>query len=289
MPGGETGLLLVRGRIRAAGTEAAPVTFTSGEVDPLPGDWHGIVVLDSSKKNLLEWCRIEAAVTGVTLEFSELVIRQTVVTRSQTGLAVHASHVIATGGGVTECADGITSADGDVDLSEVSISGTQRGITARGGSLFLAASGVTAVKGSAVAAKGARLHLEGTRIAGNGTGIELVGCRGDLTGTRIEDNLTLGLDVADSPLRMTGNRIAGNREGGIMVRSGRGVLWDNTIEANGGFDLVNAGIDEVMAPSNWWGTADPAAVRGRVRQRCLDGVCGALLVEPVLGAPPAAR
>jgi parallel beta-helix repeat protein len=145
---------------------------------------------------------------------------------------------------------------------------------------------VTASEGSAVEATGARLRLEGNRFVGNGAGVVVTECRGDLVGNRIEENRTVGLDSAGSPLRITGNQIAGNGEGGVVIRSGGGTLWDNSLGGNGGYELAAAGPEDVMAPGNWWGSADLAVVRGRIWEGCGAGVCGRVIFMPLRTAPP---
>jgi hypothetical protein len=281
-PGGETGFLLIRGRVQAIGTKEAPITFTSDEINPVPGDWQGIMILDSFKKNLLEWCRIEAAVTGVAAEFSDLTLRQTTMTRCRTGASVRSSSVIITGGGASECVTGFFSRDGDADLDAVKFSGNRHGITVKGGSLFLSSSEITGSERSALDATGARLHLEGSSLVKNGAGVTLSGCRGELVGNRIEENRGAGLELAASPLRITGNRITGNGTTGVIVRSGGGTLWDNILERNGDGELAVTGSEDVAAPGNWWGTAELDRIRGRIR----EGVGGTVLFTPILEAPP---
>jgi hypothetical protein len=281
-PAGEAGFLLIRGRVQAIGTKEAPITFTSDEINPAPGDWQGIMILDSSKKNLLEWCRVEAAVTGVAAEFSDLTLRQTTMTRCRTGASVRSSSVIITGGGASECVTGFFSRDGDVDLDAAKFFGNRQGLTVTGGSLFLSSSEITGSERSALNATGARLHLEGSSFVKNGAGVTLSGCRGGLVGNRIEENRGAGLELAASPLRITGNRIAGNGTTGVIVRSGGGTLWDNILERNGDGELAVTGSEDVTVPGNWWGTVELDRIRGRIR----GGVGGTVLFTPILEDPP---
>ena len=280
---GGSGFILIRGRIQAVGTKDSPITFTSDEVNPASGDWQGIMVLDSSKKNILEWCSVDSAATGIAVEFSELALSQTSLTRSRTGMAVRTSRVVITGGGASDCVTGVSFKNGDGDLDNVKLSGNQRGISANGGSLFLSASEVSGSKRIAIEATGTRLHLEGSSFVRNGAGVLLTGCRGDLVGNRIEENRTVGLELADSPLKITGNRIIGNGTTGIMVRSGGATLWDNSLEKNGDGELAVMGSEEVAAPGNWWGCADPDRIKGRIR---VGEAGGTVLFTPLLEVPP---
>ena len=281
-PEGNSGMLLIRGRLQATGTSDQPVTFTSDEINPVVGDWQGILMLDSSKKNLLEWCRIEGAVTGVAAEFSDVALRQTSVSRSRTGVALCSSTAVVSGGGITECTTGLFSRDGDTDLSGGIFTGNGVGIAVAGGSLYLSASQVTGSTGNGLQATGGRLRLEGNRFSGNGTGVMLTGCRGDLVGSHIEGNRGMGLELLDSPLRITGNRISGNGAVGVIVRRGGGTLWDNTLEKNGEGELTVAGAEDIAAPANWWGSGDPV----RIRERIKEAAGGRVLFTPYLDSPP---
>jgi hypothetical protein len=54
--------LVVMGRIEGIGTLDHPILFASRAAAPVNrGDWGGIVLLSSEKRNLLEQCRIEGA------------------------------------------------------------------------------------------------------------------------------------------------------------------------------------------------------------------------------------
>ncbi len=261
---GAIGLLLIRGRIRAVGTKDLPITFTSDEVAPAAGDWQGILLLDSSKDNILEWCRIDATVTGVSAVFSELTLRQSSVTRSRTGVVARSSHLIVAGGGVTGCLTGYSFQDGDVELDAISARSNRQGVKIHGGSLSMSAAVVIGSEESAVDATGARLRLEGSSIVANGSGAILNGCRGDLVANRIVENRTTGLELTASPLKVFNNRISGNGSFGVVVHSGGGTLWDNALEGNQKGGLLVSGADEVTAVANWWGSSDPERVRGAI-------------------------
>ena len=65
---GDAGLHVL-GRIEAVGTSAAPITFTSAEADPQPGDWQGLV-FDNSAENLFTESRFEYAQHALHAHFS---------------------------------------------------------------------------------------------------------------------------------------------------------------------------------------------------------------------------
>jgi len=65
---GDAGLH-VAGRIEAVGRPVAPITFTSAESDPQPGDWQGLV-FDNSAGNVFTDCRFEYAQHALHAHFS---------------------------------------------------------------------------------------------------------------------------------------------------------------------------------------------------------------------------
>lgn len=287
-PSGAAGVLMVHGRLTAAGTETEPVLFTTDSIDPGPGDWQGLLFLDSAKKNLLEWCRIDAAVTGVDVRFSDLTLRRTTVSRCRTGVSLYSSSGIIAGGELTMCTLGMTLIQSDLDADGVRIINNDRGVLVADSSLYLAASEVLLSTGAAVEATGVRLRLDGTRLTRNHAGLVCDDCRGDVVNSSVEENRTSGLDLTDSLLRITDNRISGNGGSGVVIRSGGGTLWRNSLAGNHGPALATLGTDDVVAPENWWGSADPAVIRGQTREGCADGSCGRIWVVPPLAAPPVA-
>jgi hypothetical protein len=65
---GDAGLHVL-GRIEAVGTPTAPITFTSAETDPQPGDWQGLV-FDNAKDNFFAEARFEYAQHALHAHFS---------------------------------------------------------------------------------------------------------------------------------------------------------------------------------------------------------------------------
>lgn len=68
----EKSQLLVMGRLVVMGKMDSPVLFSSVFDEPAAGDWAGIVLLDSTKNNLLEFLEITGAQTGITAQHSRL-------------------------------------------------------------------------------------------------------------------------------------------------------------------------------------------------------------------------
>ena len=61
--------LVIMGRIQCNGTAEKPVLFAPNFTDAAKGDWNGILLLASEKRNLFEHCRIEGSEIGLEALF----------------------------------------------------------------------------------------------------------------------------------------------------------------------------------------------------------------------------
>ena len=89
---------------------------------------------------------------------------------------------------------------------------------------------------------------------------------------------------------LEGNDITGNRVGVfcVMESTGKATIRNNRIHGNRDYEfkLGNRQRADVPVPGNWWGTADPAAIRERIFDRGTEADLGRVLFEPHLKAPP---
>ncbi len=72
------------GSLKAIGTEAAQISFTSSKPTPAAGDWYGITV-DGNGCNLT-WCVVKHADTGVNLEVASFTLEHSTLSDSTTDL-----------------------------------------------------------------------------------------------------------------------------------------------------------------------------------------------------------
>ena len=79
-------ILVVQGRLHAAGTSELPIVLTSDHSMPTRGCWGGIVLLSTEKNNLLEGCRIEYAETGIDIRFSNVTLNSVSILHAKTAL-----------------------------------------------------------------------------------------------------------------------------------------------------------------------------------------------------------
>lgn len=284
--GGGEAALLVQGRILATGSADRPVLFTSDGKNPAPGDWQGIVILGSSKKNLLENCRIEGAETGVDASFSTLTIRNTTVTNGITGLQFSDSLITATGGGVSKNGTGLILADSEGSFTSIEVSQNRLGIAATDGSLYLDGSRIADNAAEGVNARNVRMKIAGSAFSGNGSGIVLSGGEGEISSCLIASGTGVGIHSSGSRIKVTGNDIRGNAGGGIRADDGRGSYWGNSFAKNGSCDFFNTGKGEVRAMGNWWGAEDDAAIEKRICDGRSAKGKGRVRFTPALKKPP---
>jgi len=84
--------LRVEGTVVAEGTSRTPITFTSSEARPAPGDW-GCIFFDHSKGSTLRYCRFEYSTYTIHAHFSSLDVIRTVITRNMDGSRLGYSRV----------------------------------------------------------------------------------------------------------------------------------------------------------------------------------------------------
>ncbi|QWV92361.1 hypothetical protein KP004_14245 [Geomonas oryzisoli] len=264
---GRNPTLVVQGRIAASGTKDDPIRFTSTFALSAPGDWQGITLLGSEKKNVLDHCRIDGAQTGLEALFSNLTLQGVRVERCAVGMQFQDALVQMETGGASDCDTGLIFANSEATLHSLNLIGNRVGISARKSSIYLQ-DGSFAMNRSAFSGDNCRVKLEGGAVLDNGRGVTLLDSEGSVSAMKLARNSDYALSLTGSRIRVNGNLITGNGMQGVLVFDGSGVAWDNTISGNGGHDIYNAGTEEFRAPNNFWGENGPRIYdnggRGRV-------------------------
>jgi hypothetical protein len=283
---GSGGLLLVEGRIVASGTREKPVLFTSRFAEPAGGDWQGLVLLGSEKKNLLENCLIKGAETGLDASFARVTLKNVSFARCVTGARLQDTLVVASGGGANGCNAGLILVDSEAELHDAVFSGNRSGVVAQRSSLYLDGGEMTGNAAVGVKAADSRIRIVGGRFAANGTGLALTACQGSVSGCSMAGNGDCGLVLAGSRVKVYGNEIVNNGKAGLRVEDGQGAAWGNSFVANGGCDLYNAGVEDFRAMDNWWGGTPTAEVGKRIHDRQADNGRGRVFYLPVMTGRP---
>jgi hypothetical protein len=283
---GRDAFLLVYGRVAAKGAPDNPILFSSRFAKPMAGDWQGITLQGSEKKNLFEYCRIEGAETGLDTSYSTVTLKNVLFSRCGTGARMRDTLVVASGGGSSGCITGMQFLDSEVEVSEPEIAGNRQGLLAERSSLYLV--GGTFVRNDLEALKTSesRVKITGGSFTANGSGFTLVSSHGSVSGARIYGNAGYGILLSGSRVKVFGNEIARNGGAGLMVEDGRGVAWRNSLVDNGEYDLVNSGAEEFKAMGNWWGNSDLSVIEKRIFDSRSETGRGRVYVSPLLSAPP---
>lgn len=282
--GGQGGAgLLVLGRLVVAGTSEKPVLFTGSYVNPAAGDWQGIVLLASDKKNLLEQCRVEGASVGIESLHAQLTLRDVVASACGTGLRFRDSIVNVAGGGVSGCGLGMHSADSELDLRDISVSSNAQGVAVAGGSLYLSGATLYGNDGVAMAVDNGKLKIAGSSFTVNGTGLRITGSEGTVSYNRLLNNRDSGLHLLNSRLKIFGNEISQNSVVGLRIAAGGNVIWGNILAANNGHDIEYSGAADLAAMGNWWGEISPDQLSSRIQR---GDSSGRVLYLPLLSKRP---
>jgi parallel beta-helix repeat protein len=278
--------LLVQGRIVVNGTVDRPVLFTSTYGDVANGDWQGIVLTGSGKKNLVEHCRVEGAETGIDASYSTVTLKNVFFSRCRTGARFQDTLAVMGGVGAGECGAGLILFDSEADIRFLNIFGNQVGVFAARSSLSLAQSKFAGNNLLAMYLDSCRIIISGNSFTANGSALTLIGCEGSVSSNQVAKNSVFGIVLMRSRVKVSGNEIEGNGRVGLRTEDGKGVAWGNALFANGEYDLYNNGIEEFRAIGNWWGTAAAADIAARIFDRSRDESRGRVLYFPPLQKRP---
>lgn len=282
---GAKGVLVIQGRIMVNGGVDKPVIFTSLYENAATGDWQGIVLLSSGKKNVIENCRVEGAETGFDASFSKITMKNSFFNRCRTGVRMQDSFAVMNGGGAGGCGSGLILYDCEADIRSADFLDNRLGIYTARTSLSLTDSRLTHNDQLALTADACKLNITGNSFSANGSGLNLTGCEGTVAANRIANNSVYGLVLTRSRVKVNANEIELNARVGLRIEDGKGIAWGNALFANGDYDLYNAGTEEFRAIGNWWGNAT-SDVAGRIYDRRADETLGRVLYLPVLRTRP---
>ncbi len=277
--------LFVHGRLVVQGDAERPVLFTSAFAAPQPGDWYGVILQGSEKKNQLDNCRIEGAERGLEAHFSSFTAGGVAFAHCRIALRLLDSLASIRGVTVSDSPIGVMIQAGETDLRDGVVSGGQSGIVAEAGSVTLRQVTVQgAVTG--LAADGVRLQVRGALFAGNGSGLRLIACEGEVVGVRVVDNRDEGVSLKRSRLKIHGNEISGNGRVGLRLGDGLAALWGNIIQKNGAVELAYDGMGDLSLPGNWWGGLSLPELKKKVVAGQVVDPPARVLLAPLLTAAP---
>lgn len=273
--------LVVQGRIQCSGTPESPVLFSSNLADVAMGDWGGILLLSSAKRNQFEHVRIEGAVNGIEARYSTLEARGLAIAKTATAMLLADATATLSGMNVTGCDTGIESRDSEVEIRESSFDRNRRGVVGHDSTLVLLSVAVRESSGKGIRTERCRIRFGSCDFSANAGGADIGGGEGQIGGTRFSRNRDFGLRTSGARVRIQQSRFEDTTGDAIRMDDGRGLIWNCVFGGNSGFNLVNDGPEEICAVQNWWGSGQEAAVRAK-----LSGGRGRITIAPWLTEKP---
>ena len=279
--------LVVRGRIQASGTLDRPILFTSGHAVSNSGDWGGILLLSSEKRNLLEHCHIEGAETGLEGRFSAVTAKALSITRSTTGCLLHDTVATMTAANITVCDTAVEAHDSEVELRDATFAANRRGMLLFRSAVVMSSVELSGSTLQAMKAEDCRLKVSSCEISDNAAGAQINGGEGAIVLSRFLRNRETALHLAAARMKISRCQITDNVHDGLRLEDDRATVWGNAISANGDYNLVYAGRDTVNVMQNWWGSADEATISAKLSAPAAAGRFAAVKLFPWLLDKPA--
>lgn len=279
--------LVVMGRLQCNGSAEKPVLFAPNLADAARGDWGGILLLNSEKRNQLDNCRIEGAETAIESRFSTFSAKGVSISRSGTGLLLRDSTATLLQTIVGDCESGLEAHDSELELREGTFANNRRGIAAYRSALVLVSMNVRDSDQQGILTDECRIKFNSCELSGNGVGALLKGGEGQVFLSRFVRNHEVGLHLSGARIRIQRSLFADNLRDGIRMDDGRGVVWASAFNGNGGYNLANKGQEDVCAVENWWGSNDEKLIMAKLQDTAKDAHLGQVAVFPWLAEKPA--
>lgn len=278
--------IVVQGRIVATGTAQQPIVLGPAFNEPAAGDWGGVVLLNSEKKNSLDHCRIEGAQTALEAHFSRVSGRGLVILRSQTGVALFDSEAVVQGSAVSRCDTGYRLSDSDLDLKESTIRENRVGVEVQRSSFTL--SGVKVLNNSqeGVLADQARFRINNCLFAENRCGIRLITGDGQIFLSRFYGNRENAAELTGVRIRIATSSFFRNGGAGLLVENARGSIVGSSLGENKAGNLITRGNESFVALLNWWGSADEKQIAAGIIEPTRKESAGSVLFAPFLKERP---
>jgi hypothetical protein len=280
--------LVVMGRIQAVGTLDRPILFSPVTAAAAKrGDWGGILLLSSEKRNQLEQCRIEGAETALEGRFSGFSARSLFISASTTGLLLRDSTCNLTASGISGCETGIEAHDSEIELRDTAVAQNRRGLALFRTSTVLSSVTITGNNQIGLLSEECRLKLSSCEVSANRVGAQIKGGEGQLVMSRFVRNVETALHLAGARLKVSRCLFNDNLRDGLRLEDNRSTIWGNSFSGNGNYNLVNAGTETVTAVQNWWGANDELSITAKLPDSVRDGRYGKVTIFPWLLEKPA--
>jgi len=284
--GGSPARLVVQGRIQAGGTAELPIVLTSGRSKPARGDWGGILLVSSEKRNTLEQCRIEYAAAGIEALYSTITLKDVSISGSHSGLLMRDSVVQMSGGKISQSETAIESHDSEFEVRDATLAACQSGMVMNRSAFALSSAKILDNQLIGIAAEDCRVKISSGDLSRNGAGARFKGGEGQIVGTRFSGNRLTALQLAGARIKLQRCSFTDNRQDALRLEDGRALVWGNIFSGNTGYNLYNAAHETVTALQNWWGSTEPSAITEKIHDAARDPRSGPVQLFPWLNERP---
>lgn len=279
--------LVIMGRIQSIGTAERPILFAPNHAVSNKGDWGGILLLSSEKRNQFEHCHIEGAETALEGRFSSFTAKWLSITRSTTGCNLRDTTASLTSPNINACDTGVEAHDSEIELRDATLASNRRGMLLSRSSVVMSSGVVNGSGQQAILSEDCRLKFNAVEISDNALGVQIKGGEGQVFLSRFLRNRETALHLAASRVKISRCQIADNLRDGLRLEDDRAAVWGNAISDNGGYNLVYAGTDTVNVLLNWWGSSDEASITAKLSAPATAPRSAAITVFPWLTEKPA--
>jgi len=256
--------LIVMGRIQSIGTVDRPILFTAGQANPGRGEWGGVLLLSSEKRNQFEYSRIEAADTALEGRFSTVAIKSLSVSNSRTGCLLRDCNATMVSPKFSVCDTGLEIHDSEVELRDLTLAANRRGMLLNRSSVVVSSALITGSTLQAFMAEDCRLKVSSCEVSDNAGGVRIKGGEGQIFLSRFLRNRDTALHLSASRMKISRSQISDNLRDGLRLEDDRAMVWGNSISNNGGFNLVYSGTEALTAPQNWWGNSVESFILAKI-------------------------
>jgi len=279
-------VLVIQGRLHAAGTQELPILLTADKSRQERGSWGGIALLSTGKRNLMEHCRIEYAETGIDLRFSEITLQSVSIVQSRTALMSNDGIVQMSGGSISDSDIGVEVYNSEFDGRDTTVSTCKRGCIMNKSAVVFSSFNIVNNQQTGLEVEDCRIKMVGGEFSGNVLGSRIKGSDGHITMSRFLRNGQTALHLSGSRIKIQRCLFADNSHDALRVEDGLALLLNNSFSSNGGYNLYNAGRDVVSARQNWWGSSDQLIIRQKVHGALQDQNDGTVNIYPWLKEKP---
>jgi len=279
--------LVVQGRLVIAGTFQKPVLFAPAFDDAMPGDWGGLLLMNSEKKNILDCAKIEGAKNGIAAYFSNFTGRGLKIEKAVTGIALYDAEARLQDVHISRCDTACKTLDGELELREGLMHENRQGLFARNSSFSLINVKIVNNSQEGIFTEQSRYRISNGVIAENRTGATLNGGEGQITLTRFQQNRENGLELKNIRIKINNSLFTGNSGFGIQMENTRGIMVGSALYDNKISNLHNKGDELFIAILNWWGSLDEIKVSGSITDSGMKSDNARVLYIPFLKLRPA--